>query len=193
MSKKIKFKKHVKKEFESNVFLKWIKNKWKLLLCIIIAGYIYSAIHEIIHYSVFVYFGYFAEFCWTCIPTQVKILTPLNEVLKSHYFLSVVSPYLLSIILLTCLLSIYLLTKKRVLMILAIPPFLDTFINMIVIPISYFAKTGNDFLNLFSIGIYLEAFAIMFAPILLFSILWFNYHKEKRKGKEWKKKKVHFM
>lgn|SRR3989338_8750807 len=147
-NKKTRFKERLKKNIKSDPIL----SKWKLLLYILIAGYLYSAIHEIVHYSVFHYFGYSAEFCWTCIPTQVKILTPLNEVLKNHYFISVIAPYLLSIILLSYLLFIYLITKNKIWKILAITPFLDIFVNILAIPIAYFTKTPNDFLNLFRIG-----------------------------------------
>ena len=110
--------------------------------------------------------------------------------LKSHYFLIVIAPYLVSILLLFFLIILYLSTKKKILLFFALVPFLDTLFNIIAIPIAYFMKGPNDFLNLFRFGFYWETILIMISPLILFLILYINYKKaEAKKGEARLRKK----
>jgi hypothetical protein len=147
-----------------------IKNL-KVFSFLVILGYIYFAIHEFLHYYFITSFGYSAKICWLCFPARVTYLTPLDQVLKNYYFISAVAPYLFSIILLGILFFLFVLTKKKILAVLAIIPFLDTLFNILAIPIASFTKTGNDFLNLFKLGFYHETIIIMIIPIAIFLII----------------------
>jgi len=171
----LKSKRFWKDLFESHILLKFIKNNYLILSWIVIAGYLYSTIHEIIHYEIFTFFGYAAKYCWTCIPTSVKILTPLEQVMKNHYFIAASAPYVISLFLIFLFTIFFLIYKKKVLFVFALTPFLDTSLNAITIPLSYFTKTSDDFLNLFRIGFIWETLAIMLAPIIMFYILYLNY------------------
>ena len=148
-----------------------MQRKWKLILYLLIAGYFYLIIHEWFHYNFIIYFGYSAKYCWSCIPTKVIYLTPLDQVLKSHYFLSAIAPYLLSTILLCIFLIFYLMFKKKIFIILAITPFIDTSLNILAIPLAYITKESNDFLNLFRLNLYWETILFMIAPLVLFMII----------------------
>lgn len=155
-----------------------LKKHWKILLFVLILLYAYFVIHELLHYFLIRYFGYSAKICWICFPTKVSYLTPINQVLKNHYFISAVAPYILSSLLLLFLSFMFLINRKRIYFYLSIIPFFDTVINILAIPLFYFTKTANDFLNLFKLGIYFETFIIMLTPMVLFLILFLNFKKK---------------
>lgn len=178
----MKFKEFIKSQPETNPILKWLIKYWKIILWIFVAGYLYSAIHEIVHYKILEYFGYSAKFCWFCIPTRVEILTPLEQVMRNHYFIVASAPYVLSLFLIFILTILFLIYKKKILLVFALTPFFDTFVNAITLPISYLTKTAGDFLNLFRIGFIWETFVIMLSPIIMFGILYLNYKKQKNEN-----------
>jgi len=163
---------------EQDKFFRFIKKYWRFLLFVFIGAYIYSAIHELLHYYFITYFGYSAKFCWICIPTNVKILTPLTEVMKTHYFIFAMAPYILSTILLLIFFILFLILKNKYIFYLSIIPALDTFVNAFIgIPIAYLTNKGNDFLNLFRISFSSEVYFFILIPIILFLLIYLNYKR----------------
>ena len=61
--------------------------------------------------------------------------------------------------------------KKKIFIILAITPFIDTSLNILAIPLAYITKESNDFLNLFRLNLYWETILFMIAPLVLFMII----------------------
>lgn len=159
----------------------FLKRYWKLITYLIVAGYVYSGIHEFLHHKLLNYFGYLAQYCWTCIPTRVNLITHLDQVLIKSYFISILAPYILSGILLIILLFAFLCTKRKILVLFALTPFLDTFVNSLMgIPLAYITGMGNDFLNLFRLGVIWQTWVFMLIPLLLFVLIYIYYRKYKR-------------
>ena len=165
------------KELEKDRYFNFLKNKFVFFIFIFIGFLIYSVVHEFLHYYFINYFGYFAEFCWFCIPTSVKIITPLNEILKIHYFLFTIAPYLLSLILLIIFYIVFLFYKNKYIFYLAIIPAFDVFVNFLTMPIAILTNKSNDFLNLFKIGFYFESLFFVFFSLIVFLFMYLKYKK----------------
>ena len=133
------------KRLEQTYLGRKIKKYWKVLIFIVVMGYIYAVIHDLLHYFLINHFRYDAKICWFCIPTKVILLTPLEQILKNHYFFIAILPYLISAVLLMALLLLFIITKRRFLILFAFVPFLDTVTNIIAVPLAYITKEGDDF------------------------------------------------
>ncbi len=165
------------KKLGKNKYFKFIYKHWKFLCFIVIGMIVYAVIHEVIHYFFINYLGYSAEFCWTCIPTSVNLITPLNEIIKNHYFIFIISPHFVSVILISLFLTLFLIFKNKYFFYFSIIPFLDVAVNTMAIPLAFFTNKGNDFLNLFRIGYYWEVLPFIFGPLILFFIIWICHTK----------------
>ena len=102
---------------------------------------------------------------------QKKQQTKILQVPLNHYFLIAIAPYLVSIVLLLILFILYLFIKRKIIFYLALIAFLDTFANIIAIPLALITNKSNDFLNLFKIGNYYETILIAITPIIIFLII----------------------
>lgn len=141
-----------------------LRQRWKLVVCLFVGIYVYTGIHELLHYYSAKFLGYTSTICWFCFPTKIHLNTDL--IFKNHYFIIAITPYILTMIILTSLILVYLFTRKKYIIFISIIPLLDYFTNILGIPIAYFTKTANDFLNLFRLGFYWETLLMMTPPII---------------------------
>lgn len=122
-------------------------------LLFLLGIYIYSAIHELLHFFAAYTFGYPATIKWDLfVPVtslNIGTLPPLGQ-----YMTIVLAPYLFGILLLALFLALYFTLKKKpkVLLFLSIFPLLDLLINLATIKLAPLINKPNDFLNLFKIG-----------------------------------------
>lgn len=121
------------------------------------------------------FLGYDSTICWLCLPTKIHLNTEL--ILRSHYFIIAMTPYVLTTALLALVIFVYLLLRRKYILLISIPPCLDYFANILSIPIAYFTKTANDFLNLFRLGFYWETLLMMTPPIIFVLFVKLIYKK----------------
>jgi len=157
----------------------------KLIFTIIIGIFIYSPIHEFIHYFFIKSFGYSAKICWGCIPTMNILLTPINQITYSHYFIISISPYILATILLFVFLICLLISKKEIFFFLSIIPAFDVLSSALIIPLSLIIVLPGDFSNLLLLGFNKwVVYPFIIIPLLLFIIILKNYIKLKKFSKQ---------
>lgn len=159
-----------------------LKKYWKEIALLFIFGYFYMAVHELLHYFFIKTLGYSAIIHWSIILPKVVYLTPLDQVLRNHYFLSAMAPYVFGILLLGFLVFLSYFIKNKIILLLGVIPFLDALVNILAIPLAYFTKNPNDFLNIWLQGYYWQTLFIALSPIVLYIILLLNYNRLKKKN-----------
>ncbi len=168
-----------KKYKMDNKFWNFLK-RYKIHITLIIVGaLIYSKLHELVHSFIATKLGYINSINWNSLIPLVHL--DLENMSLNHYFLIAMAPYLLNIMLLLILFFLYIFIKKKIIFYLAIIPFLDTFTNVIAIPLALITNKSNDFLNLFKLGNYYETILVAISPIIIFLII--NYFRRKNATK----------
>ncbi|HLC56617.1 MAG TPA: hypothetical protein VJJ23_05250 [Candidatus Nanoarchaeia archaeon] len=164
-----------KKHKIDNKFWNFFK-KYKIHITLIVVGsLLYTKIHELIHSLVATKLGHINSINWNSLIPMVHL--NLENMPLNHYFLIAMAPYLVSIVLLLILFILYLFIKRKIIFYLALIPFLDTFANIIAIPLALITNKSNDFLNLFKLSNYYDTILIAIIPIIIFLII--NHFRRK--------------
>lgn len=124
--------------------------------------YVYTAIHEFIHYFTLLYFGYSSKIAWGLI----SIIKPDSSVSLYVKIIVSLAPYTLSLFLIMILFHF---RKNIYVKIISSIAFFDIIWNMLMLPVSFWTGIPNDFVILYYMGKLWFIFAIGFIAL----IFWF--------------------
>jgi len=165
----------IKKRIEK--YFNFIVKKPHYFVLFVILIYLYSTIHEYVHYYTALTLGYSGDIIWGWLSYKL-ILYNTPDISLLHKWIISTTPYLFNLLILTLmfLITIFSGYRKNIVLYVSFFPFFDTIINFIMLFPSLFLHSVDDFLNILQIsfiyGIGTFILTIIFIALLIVATCW---------------------